>query len=199
MGDVRDAEAQRAKHTRIRTQADHQSRTATCTRIRYGSEAWYWSDQQTMRSTSEACSTQCEQFASREFMESREAQGVKGRQTDRRERQTRPQQRRQFLARSQQTQRWMIQETRSQKSGPTVGEKSGPTAGKKEHSQQQAKRAPPTAGEEQCQRQARTRTSSCVTSGQNVIEVTDKVAVVPITTQRQVPTTQWLRKSRRPR
>ena len=28
-------------------------------------------------------------------------------------------------------------------------------------------------------------------SGQNVIEVTDKVAVVPITTQRQVPTTQW--------
>ena len=57
--------------------------------------------------------------------------------------------------RSQQTQRRMIQETRSQKSGPT--------AGKKEHSQQQAKRAYSTAGEEQCQQQARTRTSSCVT------------------------------------
>ena len=36
-------------------------------------------------------------------------------------------------------------------------------------------------------------------SGQNVCKVTDKVADVPITTQHKVPTSQWLRKSRRPR
>ena len=30
MGDVQDAEAEHVKHTRICTQADHPSRTATC-------------------------------------------------------------------------------------------------------------------------------------------------------------------------
>ena len=56
--------------------------------------------------------------------------------------------------------REVSKETRSQKSGPTAGEKSGLTAGKKEHSRQQARRAYPTEGEEQCQLQARIRTSS---------------------------------------
>ena len=40
-----------AKRGRICTQADHQRRTATCTKIRSGSVAWYWSVQQTTRST----------------------------------------------------------------------------------------------------------------------------------------------------
>ena len=66
--DVRpEAVAKRAKHGCVRAQVDHQSRTA-CTKIRYGSVAWYWSVQQTMRSTYEACSTN-EQFATKPFME----------------------------------------------------------------------------------------------------------------------------------
>ena len=56
--DVRpEAEAKHAKHGCIRAQADHQSRTATCTKIRYRSVARYRSVQEIMRTTCEACST----------------------------------------------------------------------------------------------------------------------------------------------
>ena len=84
----------------------------------------------------------------------------------------------------------MIQETRSQKSGPTGGEGADLQLVRKSTANSR-KRAVLTAG----------KNSYFIVrdeSGQNVIEVSDKVAVVPITTQRQVPTTQWLRKSRRP-
>ena len=63
-----------------------------------------------------------EQFANKELTENHEsvAQGVTDRQTDENVKQ--PQHHLRILARSQQTQRRMIQETRGEKSGLTAGE-----------------------------------------------------------------------------
>ena len=83
------------------------------------------------------------------------------------------------------------QETRSQRTGRTTGEK--------EHSQWQAKRACPSRGRAVPSPGKNSYLKVRDESGQNVIKDTDKTADVPTTTQHQVPTTMWFRKSRRPR
>ena len=129
-----------------------------------------------------------EQFATKQFMECYDKRHAG------RDGQTRPQQRRRALARSQQTQRRMIQETRSQKMGPTVGERADlqlakravPTAGKEEHSQQQATSTKRAGGEDAGVRSRRW----CLRQRLKVhqLQLIDKTLRIPVQAQRQLPT-----------